>query len=133
MTNDERQGTKGPFVLPENVYRQALYAIKDLPRLKQRLQEEIDKSDALPEISYAIAVGNSISDRVGNMATEQAYLAARIEQIESALLKLPEEYRKGVFEKLCYRKPYKRDHHINTWKKYQQMYVFYVANNLNIL
>ena len=35
------------FVMPETVYRQALWAAKDLPRMKKRIEEMTEKINAI--------------------------------------------------------------------------------------
>ena len=75
------------FVMPETVYRQALWAAKDLPRMKKRIEEMTEKINAISiqTVRESRATG-AYSDRTGNMASELAGLTVRKEAIESACL-----------------------------------------------
>lgn len=131
-----QQKRKKSFVLPEPVYRQALWAVKDLSRMKERLKEMDEKKDQTQ--SYQITEGKyqnnyRVSDRTGNIATDLVAISTRISAIEEAFNCIPEMYRKGIREKLVYNIPYGDEAHPNTWKKWQQVYLFYVAANLNLM
>ena len=69
----------------------------------------------------------------GNKATEIANLSRRIDAIVSAFDAVPEQYRKGIEDKLIYDVPYSDDYHPNTWKRWQQVFIFNVAKNLQIM
>lgn len=122
------------FLLPEAVYRQAVWAAKDLPRLKERLETALKQMDSLPQGSFCermISDGGH-SDITGKKAGEIANLAMRIESIEAALLSVPEKYRQGLSRKLFYGRDFGDEFHPNTWKKWQQVYIYNVAMNLGI-
>ena len=124
------------YLLPQTVYRQALYAVKDLERLKRKLfylretagsLKGIDPSDTPVSVS-------DVSDITGNIATEISLTENRIAAIEGAFLKLPEKYREGIEDKLVRDVPYNLSKHcINTWKKWQQILIYHVANELKLL
>ncbi|MCR4708706.1 MAG: hypothetical protein K5653_00440 [Clostridiales bacterium] len=124
------------YVLPQSVYRQALYAVKDLTRLKRKLfylREEARSIKSL-DPSETLVSGGTVSDLTGNIATEINLTETRIAAIEKAFNKLPEKYRTGVREKLVHDVPYDESAHcINTWKKWQQILIYHVACELNIL
>ena len=124
------------FLLPEAVYRQALWAVKDVPRMKQELLDSQEKQGSLPSHSLeATRVSEcptgiiSITER---RAVKTASLSMKIDSIEAALQKIPEKYRNGIKDKLMYGVPYSDQHHSNTWKKWQQIFIYYVAENLGI-
>lgn len=122
------------FLLPEAVYRQALWAAKDLPRLKELLNSKLQNDSYLPGQSFCekTSPSNYYSDFTGKRAGEIANLAMRIESIESALFAIPEKYREGMRNKLFYGREFGDDFHPNTWKKWQQVYIYNVAVNLGI-
>ena len=68
-----------------------------------------------------------------NRAAEIANLSWRIDAIVSAFDTVPEKYRKGIENKLVYDVPYNDNFHPNTWKKWQQVLLYYVAKNLHIM
>ena len=73
-----------------------------------------------------------VADRTGERAVEAANISMKIEAIESALLQIPEKYREGIRQKLMMGVPYGDMYHHNTWKKWQQIYIFHVAKNLGL-
>ncbi len=134
--NDYQIKSEKSYVLPQAVYRQALYAVKDLDRLRRKLSFLIKTKNkvSITDPSYLMGGGGLITDLTGNIATEITDTEARINAIESAFDKIPDKYRDGIEEKLVYDVPYDSNVHcMNTWKKYQQMLIYYVAENLRIL
>ncbi|MBQ1959533.1 MAG: hypothetical protein II354_03800 [Firmicutes bacterium] len=135
--NDYQQKKLKGYVLPQPVYRQALWAVKDLERMKMRLKEL--KADAyvlggydmsLPALGYGTG---RVCDVTGSKAVAIAHLSRRIEAIENALLEIPERYREGIMNRLTADAPYNEEAaHINSWRRWQQVFIFYVAINLQI-
>ena len=135
MENYQQKRLKA-FLLPEPVYRQALWAVKDVPRMKKVLQEAIEREGSLPNQDFSTmrtyegtTQSTSITER---RAMQIVNLSMKIDAIESALTKIPEKYRDGIRNKLMDGIPYGDQCHSNTWKKWQQMYIFYVAKNLGL-
>lgn len=130
---DYQQKRMKEFVLPETVYRQALWAAKDLPRMKNRVKELQEKLDAVSSqiVRESRTIG-AYSDRTGNMAADMASLSSRIKAIEEALASVPEKYRRGIENKLFKGLDFGDDYHPNTWRKWQQVYLYNVAVNLGI-
>ncbi len=133
--NDFQQLKDRNFVLPQTVYRQALYAIKDLDRLRKKLEYLRSEAYDIKGRAPNDIVGQSgyVSDRMADKAVEIASTQARIKAIEDAFQTIPFEYRDGIEDKLVYDVPYDLGHSINTWKKYQQRLIFRVAVNLRII
>lgn len=74
-----------------------------------------------------------VCDVTGNRAAQIANLSWRIDAIVNALNALPEKYREGIERKMVYDVPYSDDYHPNTWKRWQQVFLYNVAVNLSIL
>lgn len=125
-----------PYLLPETVYRQALWAVKDLPRLKAALDDAVYSEDSLPSVTFdkerVKEEQGKYMDVTGNSAVRAAMLSMRIDSIEGAFSAIPEKYRKGIKLKLTRGIAFSDAFHINTWKKWQQIYIFYVAKNLGL-
>lgn len=123
------------FKLPEAVYRQALWAARDLPRMKEKLTEleESVERIGIADPSEAVRSGSIIRDTTGRKATELAQLTLRIQAIEKGFLTVPPKYRSGLRDHLSFGIPYPEDYHRNTWKKWQQVALYAVACNLKIL
>ena len=133
--NDYQQLKDKSYVLPQTVYRQALYAVKDLDRMRKKLDYLKGEAYGLKGRDLTDIVGQTgyVSDRMADKAVEIASTEARINAIEDALMTIPFEYRDGIEDKLVYDVPYDMGHCINTWKKWQQILIYRVAENLKII
>ena len=134
--NDYQLKKGNSYLLPQTVYRQALYAVKDLTRLKRKLlYVEYDKAGIMPsDPSSIMSRGGSISDITGNRASEITLTESRIRAIESAFNEVPDKYRNGLRDKLLSDVPAsKLGYSVNTWKKWQQVLLYHVAVNLKLL
>ena len=134
---DYQQKRMKAFLMPEAVYRQALWAVKDLPRLERILEEERQARGDLPGIDFGGRVSEgerniANQDMTGRRASEIVNLSMKIEAIYMALYQIPQQYREGIRKKLTEGKPYGDEFHSNTWKKWQQAYIFHVAKNLGL-
>ena len=113
--------------LPDTVYRQALWAARDLPRLHEKLAEMEEACDALyaadPSRQRVMQSG-CIHDVTGRKAAELAQLSQRVQAMEEAFGTTPDKYL-GV--------PYPETFHRNTWKRWQKIVVYQLAANLKIL
>ena len=120
--------------LPEAVYRQALWAVKDLPRMKEKLTELEEMLDCLPSayVDTPRKSSGTVSDQTAQLASRMANLAFRIQMIEGSLQAVPAVYRDGILGKLAYGIPYSDCFHANTWKRWQQVYLYQVAMELHL-
>lgn len=123
-----------PFILPETVYRQALWAVKDVNRMKDELAKLSDDIDTLhrPGIVRECASRGYYSDSTANKAQKMVMIENRLDAIDNALLQIPEKYRIGIQRKLCDGEKYGEQFHLNTWKRWQQVFIYHVAKNLGI-
>lgn len=134
--NDYQLKKGNSYLLPQTVYRQALYAVKDLNRLKKKLLYlEYDISGTMPNDPASImSRGGGVSDITGNVASEIALTKSRIGAIESAFASVPDKYRRGLKDKLLNDVPSGNlGYSVNTWKKWQQVLLYHVAVNLKLL
>lgn len=120
-------------LLPETVYRQAVWAVKDLPRMRAKLLDLESSLDSIPlsDVGQPRSSGG-YADLTAMRASQIANLAMRIHTIEESLKYIPEKYRDGVLGKLAYGVPYPPVYHANTWKKWQQAYLYQVALGLQL-
>jgi hypothetical protein len=134
--NDYQVKKGNVYLLPQTVYRQALYAVKDLTRLKRKLLYlQYDIAGIMPnDPSAVMSRGGSVSDLTGNRASDIALTESRIKAIESAFKQVPDKYREGLKDKLINDVPISRlGYSVNTWKKWQQVLLYHVAINLKLL
>jgi len=134
--NDYQQNREKNYTLPQCVYRQALWAVKDLNRLKQRYKELEEQASYIRSIDFSSSVPIAgvmhVSDNTSYLAMDLARISKRIEAIEDAFLAIPPKYEEGIRNKLIYDIPYTEEYCMNTWKKWQQIFLFTVAMNLHI-
>ncbi len=91
---DYQQRRLKSYVLPEPVYRQALWAVKDLRRMKNQkeiLEEMITQGMSADTEKINTGQG-AMADRTGKQAVQLAQLSMRIEAIEGALEAVPVQY-----------------------------------------
>ena len=130
---DYQQVGNKDLVLPPYVYKQALYAVKDFDRLKEKIRFMRSGAYAVKGVDTTrISSSGGCFDVTGFLATNIASGEMRISAIENALKAIPEKYRMGIFNHICYDEPYDDMYHKNTWKKWQQVYIYYVASGLNL-
>lgn len=121
------------YLLPEAVYRQALWAVKDLPRMREKLMELEQSIDRLPQTYTGQPRCSGIhADLTAARAGQMASLAMRIRIIEDSLKIVPEKYQDGILDKVAYGVPYPDLHHSNTWKRWQQVFLYQVAVGLQL-
>ncbi len=120
-------------LLPETVYRQAVWAVKDLPRMREKLLDLESSLDSMPLSDVGQPRGSGgYADLTAMRASQIANLTMRIHAIEESLKYIPEKYRDGVLSKLAYGEPYPPVYHPNTWKKWQQAFLYQVAMGLQL-
>jgi len=115
-----------PYVLPENLYRQVLYLIKDYDRIKLLWEEELYTT---PRNEFGPR-GSSKSDPTFSKAARRIRLEEDLRAMDKAMSQIPDEYREHVINHARYgiRFPDWADR--KTWFKYQSKYIFHVAENL---
>lgn len=121
--------TSNPFWLPKAVYYQALYAVRDYDRLSKEYQEILFES-------APSADGQPRSTKIGNpteyKAQRLAEVSEKLDAIERALEKLPEEYRKGVFDNVRKGAAYPYVAGRETWGRHRRRFLYHVAKNLHL-
>lgn len=134
MSREWQQTKYKAYVLPNAVYYQCIWAIRDLERMEKRMTElkEEEKS----------AIGASIvSDRVSGfvlrrpteeIALEKAILEERVSGIHSALETVPEDYRAFILSNIILKNSGKAFPN-RMWKYWKQRFVYTVAKNLSII
>ncbi len=124
------------YLLPRAVYKQAVWALKDLIRLEGKLEELRQRAyyPASPDFAKVCAASLAqVRDTTGDMACQLQVLEERIEAMKTAAASLPEKYREGVVDRLVLDVPFGDRYHLNTWQKWQQVFVYHVAVNLGLL
>lgn len=124
------------YVLPDAVYYQSLWAVRDLERMEARIEELSDTRDAMERsgslvketgISYGI-----VRTPTENTAMEKAMLEERVRGIHTAISHIPDGYRSYVLSNIIMKNPGKTFPN-KVWRIWKQRFLYDVAVNLSIL
>ena len=136
MSKEWQQKKLKEYVLPKTVYYQALWAVRDLERMRETLIElNEDVEEGLNGIAFDRKIGNTntISMPTEKKAIRLVDLEEKIKNIENAINLMPEEYQKGVLNNVINKELYDNSAHENTWKKWKQRFIYNVAKNLGLI
>ncbi len=109
MRNYQRQ-KNNPYKLPHNLYMRMLYLVRDYDRLKA-MRDDVHFSSPVNDGIPCSGIGNPTEHK----AIRLAFIGDECHAIESAFLEIPEEYRKGIKDNICYGTPYPYTAHRNTY------------------
>lgn len=121
-----------PYYLPHDLYMQVIYAIRGYDRLKRErgdiLAGNRSADDGMPK-------SPTPGDPVAEKATKLAAISSKIDAIDRAIARVPQEYRQGVLDNVMYRDrwPVSSPAHLNTWSKWRTRFIFWTAQNLNLI
>lgn len=113
--------------IPEELYRQTLFMIKDYDRMKEEYDNAIWDS---PEPPDGQPRGGNTGDPTSREGMKRAELFRKLQAIEQAKLSLPEDYRDGVWNNVLYKTPYPKSAHRKTWWQYKTAFILRVARNM---
>ena len=124
------------LVMPDTVYYQTVWAVRDLPRMEEELERK--RSDIA---SGSIVPGGIVSDNgskysvskpTERAAESKAVLEMRVDAIHSALEEVPHVYRQFIMDNIVMQKGYKSFPN-KLWRIWKQKFLFRVAKNLEIM
>lgn len=123
------------YVLTPEVRQATIWTIRDYYRLKLSYEEIVEASPAPPDGQPG---STKISDVAGSKAIRAAEIGRKIRAIEESWegapgvkgSRIPEEYRRGIWEHIQHRDPFPRDAGLDTYKRWHQRYIFSVATRL---
>ena len=111
-----------PYKLPHNLYMRMLYLIRDYDRMRSEREDILHGSPANDGIPCA-GIGNPTE----NKAIRLMSTGSECEAVERALAGVPEEYRKGVWNNVCYQCPYPSDAGEATYKRWRIRFIYNVT------
>lgn len=133
MSREWQQTKYKEYLMPDAVYYQSVWAVRDLERMESRLAE-LEQEE--------LSGGKSIvSDRISNFilyrpteekAVERAVLRERIRGIHAALDVVPEEYRSFILSNLILKNTGKSFPN-KLWRYWKQRFLYMVAKNLSMM
>lgn len=130
MSRDYQRTKRNPWILPHNLYRQTLYAIRDYNRIKEEYEYLImgqpAEMDGQPK-------GTQTSDPTAATAAKAERLHNQLRAIDDAKKVIPEEFIKGVWDNIVYDSPYPLDAGRATYSRYKSRFIYEVAKNRTFL
>lgn len=129
MSREWQQTKLKKYLMPEAVYYQSIWAVRDLGRMEERLEQlEISSENMVCERFDGI-MQVDFGDRY--RALEKEILSKRITDIYAALESVPIEYRFYILQNIVLRdsgKDYPKE-----WRNWKQKFLFRVAKNLSLM
>lgn len=113
---------RGKYKLEHSQYIKTKQLIRSYPSIVEEYQEILHASPANDGQPH----GKGISDTTGQKAIKLAELSKKIIAIERASEKIPQEYRRAIFNHIAFRKPYNLPANISTIRRWQYKFIFYV-------
>lgn len=136
MAREWQQRRFAEYVMPDAVYYQSLWAVRDLARMEERIRE-LDREIAGGSGRTTSFVREGQRDYAGirpteKKAMEKVVLEKRVEGIHKALSVVPETYRGFVYDNVAYKKE-PIGYQTKIWKIWKQRFLFHVAQNLSMM
>ncbi len=127
---DYQRKIKNKYILPKEVYNQTVWQIRDYYRLK-------DYADSIllaaPFLLDGMPKPKTINDDVLKKVLKREEAINIISVIDNELLKIPDEYRDGVWLNIMNFKAYPCNADRTTYARYKSKFIFSIANRLNIV
>lgn len=121
---------KGKYILPQAVYHTAIWRIRDYYRIKKLADDIISENTAVMD---GMPKTNSTSDTVAQKVIKRDRYLKEIENIDSALLEIPQEYRNGIWNNIQFRQSYPMDATRVTYSRYKSKFIYCVSRNLKLI
>lgn len=144
MRNYQRK-YNNPYRLPQPVYMQVLYKLKDYPRLCQQYQDIVNASPAPPD---GMPGSSAIGDPTAQKAAALEAVSADLHAIEQAAMRVRGEYSNRMTETTDPIRAYNDYAYFcteytapradaapceRTWRYYRARLVYYIAQNLHLI
>lgn len=124
------------YVMPDAVYYQSIWCVRDLERMEKRIAElNADANEGF------MGSSSLVSDNTANYqdvrptedkALELALLEGKVSGIYSAMALVPEAYRECIFDNIIRQKS-NMEFPNKIWKIWKQRFLFHVAKNLSLM
>lgn len=128
--SDYQRRKNNPYYLPRTLYRRVLSVIRDYERQKKEINDILFGTAERDGVAVA---GGMPGKPTENIAIRLSQYENDVEAVESALHKIPFEYREGIFRNIVRRERFPETAHYNTWLTWRQRYIWHVAKGLNLI
>lgn len=120
------------YALPRTLYRRVVHLVKDYDRLKDDYHDLLNSTP--PALSETSSLkGSYISNPTERKALRLSLMGKDLEAVEQALILIPNEYRESIFDHIKYSTPYPDYAGISTYKRWKQLFLYHVAENLGLI
>ena len=134
MAREWQQTKMTKYVLPDAVYYQSLWAVRDLQRMELRIRE-MDREGTTARTSGIVRDGKTVysgESQVEKRALERAILEERISGIKTALTNVPSCYRSFILSNIIM-KDSGAAFPDKLWRLWKQRFLYDVAHNLSMI
>ena len=135
MSREWQQTRFAEYVMPDAVYYQTIWAVRDLVRMESRL-EELNEDRDLSVHSHSLVMDGGATTEISRptekYALEKVLLENRISAIRSALEIVPDSFRGLVLSNIIMQTS-GRDFPNKRWKYWKQRFLYGGAKNLQLL
>lgn len=128
---DYQRKRNNPYVLPWNLYREMLYAIRDYDRLVEEYNNRLEEGMSPESDSPSGGKTNRTGDPTGMKVVKLSEISRRILAIDKARMVIPEEYMNGIWNNIIKGTAYPRNADPRTYGTWKGRFVYEVARNLN--
>ena len=127
---DYQRKKNNPYYLPKTLYRRVLAVIRDYDRQREEINDVLFGTADRDGIAVAGGIPGKPTE---NAAVRLAQYENDTEAVEQALVHIPEEYRKAVFDNIRYGERFPDTAAYSTWFRWKQRMAWFVAKNLNLI
>ena len=135
MSREWQQTRMRKYVMPDAVYHQSLWAVRDLYRMERRIEELEEDAEFPSQIDSSRVCdqceGIETYDSDTSVSMERELLKDRTGKIHAALETIPVMYRFYVLQNIIFREAGKT--YPEEWRTWKQKFLFQVAKNLNMI
>mgnify|MGYP000848633317 FL=1 len=127
---DYQRTKNNKYVLPQTVYLQAIYKIRDYDRMVLELERALESS---PEPSDGMPKGTGTSNPTERAVIKRSKYLNDVAVIDKCFNTVPNEYKKGVWNNIVFRERFPNDAARSTYGNYKALFVFEVAKELCLI
>lgn len=127
---DYQRQKNNKYILPRAQYHRTLWLIRDYYRLKDEVEYI---AEAGPEPGDGMPKGNQTSDPTAQKAIRISKHMDIIALIDSEKARIPEEYRRGVWENIMYGTAFPLDADRSTYGRIKSRFIYNVAKRFEEL
>ena len=127
---DYRRKT-GKYVLPDAVYHQVLWQIRDYYRLKAEADAIIEEGGAI--LGDGMPKGSPSADGIFNKVQRRMDLLKVVDLVDTEMAMIPREYQQGVWRNILYRTAFPADADRSTYARYKSRMIYNIAERQGLI